>query len=212
MIGEIRGPERDGLERDQREEGREKRQGIPAQTGQVERGGVLAAGRGKVRPASRQKGALPGPAPTPRLQPCCSLWVCVLPPPPHPLLLLAPRRGGGWESAVLAWSQAPSREGGGGGGARDPSGKGAGATAQGWGPSGSGWVQSACSCTFQRGELPTPGRPSFSQSVNTNRGTRSGPGLGSAGRSGRLDSRPGSAQSRRREAGTNGAHPPNLHS
>ena len=40
---------------------------------------------------------------------------------------------------------------------------------------------------FQRGELPTPGRPSFSQSVNTNRGTHSGPGLGRAEQSGRLD-------------------------
>ena len=29
------------------------------------------------------------------LQPCCSLWVCVL-PPPHPLLLLAPRNRQCW--------------------------------------------------------------------------------------------------------------------
>lgn len=78
VIGQIRGPERDGLERGQREkEGGEKRQSIPAQTGQVERGGVLAAGRGKVLVL-----ALPGPAPTPR--PAASLLSLGLYPPTSP--------------------------------------------------------------------------------------------------------------------------------
>ena len=154
-IGEIRGPERDGLERDQREkkQGREKSQGILAQTGQVERrgpgsgAGVCAVAWGRSGPPAGQRGPCPAQLPLLGPQPCCSLLVCLLPPPPHPLLHLAPQRGGGWESAVLAWSQAPSREGEGGGRARDPSGKGAWVMAQSWGPSGRGWVQPACSST-----------------------------------------------------------------
>lgn len=198
MIREIRGPERDGLERDQTEkkQGREKRRGILAQTGQVERRGPGSGGRGgggaravawerSGLPAGR-RGPCPAQPPLPGLQPCCSHGVCLLPPPPHPLLHRAPRRGGGWESAVLAWSQAPLR-------------KGSTVIARGWGPSGRGWVQPACSSTFQRGELPTPGRPSFSQSVNTHRGTRSGPGLGRAEQSGRLDLGPRSLDGGRQE-------------
>lgn len=84
-------------------------------------------------------------------------------------------------------------------GVRHPSGKGARVIAQGWGPSGRGWVQPACSSTFQRGELPTPGRPSFSRSVNTHRGTLSGPGLGRAEQSGRLDPGPRSLDGGRQE-------------
>lgn len=196
MIGEITGPERDGLERDQTEkkQGREKRQGIPAQTGQVERRGPgSGGGRGGVQlPGEGQacQQAEGGPArPSPHSQGCS---------------LAAPSGSVSFPHLPTLSSTVPPGEGVGGNqqclpGVRHPSGKGARVIAWGWGPSGRGWVQPACSSTFQRGELPTPGRPSFSQSVNTHRGTRSGPGLGRAEQSGRLDLGPRSLDGGRQE-------------
>lgn len=101
------------------------------------------------------QGALPeAQPPLPGLQPCCSLGSRSPSPTSPPSPPLCPQeRGVGKESAVLAWSQAPLR-------------KGARVIAWGWGPSG----RVGAACLFQhlqRGELPTPGRPSFSQSVKT---------------------------------------------
>lgn len=111
---------------------------------------------------------------------------------------LPPRKwGAGTGSAARNW--APSRGGEAGGGARYASGRGQGSWPRAGVPQGGAGVRPACSYTSQRGEFLTPGRPSFSQSANTDQVTHSGPGLGWAERAGRLVPAPGREQSRQRE-------------